>query len=483
MKKWITLLAILLALEAVSIALYLGKTGEFGFPLDDAWTHQVYARNLGLHGEMAFSPGVPSTGSTSFLWALILALGYFLKAPFFLWTYLWGGIFAVATAMLAAVLSHTYFGSFKNSTIVAVLCILEWHLAWAAVSGMEIGLFTCLTLLFFLLLTQDRSPFLLGCITGIIVLARPEGMLLAAVYGYHILSTHRREIRRIFSNGGMFALAFLIVISPWVAFNIGVSNSPFPNTVAAKFMQYSYPWSLWKSLRYIWDVTSYFLNGPLMLLFPSAGFAIYRTIQIKKTFPFQPLGWSIALIGLYTVALPSIYDHGRYLMPLIPLIVVFGVQGLGPLLERLIQKSMLRSTVWALLFGMVSLLWVNGASDFSFRVNLFRKVHMQAAEWINDHTPRDTVIATHDIGILGYFAERQVVDLAGLITPEMVPLLRQPQKMADYLQAKNVRYVIVYTGYYRDVLALLNAHRVYSPNAKELRDMGSEPFEIHEVGP
>ncbi len=482
MKKMSTLLAALFALEAISIALYLGRTGQFGFPLDDAWIHQTYARNIGLHGVIAFSPGIPSAGNTSFLWALLLALGYFLKVPFFLWTYLWGGIFAVVTAFMTALLSQKYFGNVRNSIIAAIICVLEWHLAWAALSGMEIGLFTCLTLLFFLLLARDTSPFLMGGLAGIIVLVRPEGIILAMVYGLSLLFNRPREIKYILSNGGAFAFTFLIVISPWIIFNITYSHRPFPNTIAAKFMQYGYPWSLGKSLKYIWDVFLYFLlNGPLLLLLPSAGFSIYNAIRTKSTFSSQPLLWSFALIALYAFALPAFYDHGRYLMPLIPLIIIFGVNGLSQLLETLTHSSLIRSTVWMLLFGMVVILWINGSSDFSFRVRLFNAVHMQAARWINDHAPKDAVIATHDIGIIGYFTERPIVDLAGLITPEIIPLMRQPQKMAEYLQAKHVRYMIVYTAYYRDVLTLLNTDRVFSPYAEELRAMGIEPFEIHEI--
>jgi hypothetical protein len=43
--------------------------------------------------------------------------------------------------------------------------------------------------------------------------------------------------------------------------------------------------------------------------------------------------------------------------------------------------------------------------------------------WFATHTRADQVIAAPDIGALGYLSQRRVVDLAGLVTPAMVPIL------------------------------------------------------------
>ena len=44
-------------------------------------------------------------------------------------------------------------------------------------------------------------------------------------------------------------------------------------------------------------------------------------------------------------------------------------------------------------------------------------------QWFDRNTPANAVIATPDIGAIGYFSRRSVVDLTGLVTPAMVPLL------------------------------------------------------------
>src|ERR1043165_7461160 len=66
---------------------------QIGFPLDDAWIHQTYARNLAEHGEWAFRLGERSAGSTAPLWTLLLALGFVLKLAPYIWTYFLGWVF------------------------------------------------------------------------------------------------------------------------------------------------------------------------------------------------------------------------------------------------------------------------------------------------------------------------------------------------------------------------------------------------------
>ncbi len=481
MKKWKILLASLIALETANAALYLITSRQLGFPLDDAWIHETYARNLGLHGIMAFSPGVPSTGSTSAGWTGLLAAGYVLHVPFFFWAYLWGCIFAIATAWTAAHLSFRYFGNFRNAVIVAVLCILEWHLAWSAVSGMEISLFIFLSLLFLLLIHRNSPPYLMGLIAGLAFLVRPEMSLLIALYGIKILLENRKNLTKLFSTAAIFSVVVLVIISPWMIFNFKYSGRPFPSTISSKFMQYGYPISIWNSLRYLWNVFLYFLNGPMMLLIPGIGFMIYITLRQRKTALYFPIAWAFILILVYSVALPAIYHHGRYLMPLIPVLAIFGIEGLTLLFEKYQLHRRLQNIVWIAIAGMVLALWINGASTFALQVKLLNENHGDVAYWLDNNIPKDAVIATHDIGIIGYFTQRRVIDLAGLVTPEVIPIMNDQAKLADFVRQQQVSYVIVFTGYYRDFLKDLNAQRVYSPNPNDIKALGLEPFEVFRV--
>src|SRR5579862_554032 len=96
--------AIIALIALLGVAIYViaaKRASDFGFPLDDAWIHQTYGRNLATLGRWTYAPPyAPSAGSTSPLYTVLLAIGYALHIPFFAWTY---GLGALALIFLGIV--------------------------------------------------------------------------------------------------------------------------------------------------------------------------------------------------------------------------------------------------------------------------------------------------------------------------------------------------------------------------------------------
>jgi hypothetical protein len=135
----------------ISVGAYLFVSQRFygpGFPLDDAWIYQTYARNLAWRSEWAFLPGVPSGGSTGPLWSILLAPGYWLGlAPFF-WTWLLGCLTLAAVGVMGMWFFASSAPALKTNAVwVGLALVLEWHLIWAAGSGMETLAFSAMVLL------------------------------------------------------------------------------------------------------------------------------------------------------------------------------------------------------------------------------------------------------------------------------------------------------------------------------------------------
>ncbi len=138
LRKFFPPLLLLASLALSGYLLAARLTFRLGFPLDDAWIHQTYARNLALRGEWAFVPGKISAGSTAPLWTLLLAPAHRLGVSPGGWAFALGvvllsalalaGVWGIGLLLPQVPVRWRWAGGF--------LLALEWHMVWAAASGM-----------------------------------------------------------------------------------------------------------------------------------------------------------------------------------------------------------------------------------------------------------------------------------------------------------------------------------------------------------
>jgi hypothetical protein len=70
------------------------------------------------------------------------------------------------------------------------------------------------------------------------------------------------------------------------------------------------------------------------------------------------------------------------------------------------------------------------------------------AKWVNENIPADARLAVHDIGALGYYVDNPLIDMAGLISPEVVPFIRDEERLAAHLDANAVDFLIAFPSLY-----------------------------------
>lgn len=497
-KRW--LLPGLLALSsALTAALYLGRTaasGRLGFPLDDGWIHQTYARNLAQAGQMAYAPGQPSAGSTSPLWTLLLSVGYLLRLDYRLWTYLLGAVFLALTAWMAYRLARRLFPDQPwAAPLAGLLCALEWHLAWAAFSGMETILYTCLLLwlmdLQLALCCQQSAiryaPFVMaGVVAGLLTLTRPEGLLLAGLGGLALLWRAWRAARwRGVLAVVAYGLAFAVVVSPWLAFNLRVSGQPLPNTFYAKQAEYHVYLTLpiWSRLARVLLPT---LAGAQFLLIPGFLYAAVFLLLAPHA-SLLPLLWWLLTVLVYALRLPVSYQHGRYLIPTIPVLVLYGVGGALRLLKPASAQMWLRVASRSLLLATLVLLlafWLRGAGVYADDTGFIEGEMAAVARWLNANTAPDALIAVHDIGAVGYLTQRRLLDLAGLITPQVVPFIADEARLLAFMAERGAGYVVFFPDWsdaYRRMARDPRLRPVYVTGYEWTRRQGLENMVVFET--
>jgi hypothetical protein len=88
------------------------------------------------------------------------------------------------------------------------------------------------------------------------------------------------------------------------------------------------------------------------------------------------------------------------------------------------------------------------------------------------------VIATQDIGVLAYFSDRRLIDMAGLTEPAIVPIMHQPEQMAAYIREQGGDYVVVFPSYYQQLIEGQNLQLVFVSDKYDFQELGSDPLAV-----
>lgn len=466
----------------VAGAVYLIRSNllaESGFPLDDAWIHQTYARNLAAFGEWSFMPGFSSGGSTSPLWTMLLSIGYLIKLPM-VWTFFLGLLFLFLSAILAAQLFSPDNQKFctKKSIFIGLFIALEWHLLWAALSGMETIFYIFVILAFFRILKQPDLMWMGGILAGIAVWIRPDGILLLGPWLWVILFSSQGKCIKILS-AVVGLLGCGVLLAGYLAFNHLISGNWLPNTFYAKQMEYAVLLEL-PLYKRVFDLFVLPWIGPAIILLPGLLAIIEKIFRNREYFFSAALLWAVGYIGVYAIQLPVTYQHGRYIIPIMPVLFLLSFEGFCEIVKKLKPRVMflrVLSITWKGSLGLVlvGFVWL-GSISYAKDVAIINTEMVNVAHWIAANTAPEAIIAAHDIGALGFYGNRQIIDLAGLISPEVVPFIRNEYELAEYMSLKHVDYLVTFPGWY-PILAE-RATPVYDSNGKFAIEAGGENMQV-----
>jgi hypothetical protein len=488
-------------LAAISLGSYLlasHRLLRIGFPLDDAWIHQAYARNLVEYGQWAFQPGQPSAGSTAPLWSGLLAVGYALGIDFYFWTFLLGWGLLAALAFAGRWVFRLLLPEKPNwAWFAGAILALEWHLAWAAGSGMETPLAALLALVVAgCLLALAARPGLAGlpgtgeqvraalpwlgtgALVGLGVWVRPDSLTLLGPAGLAVLVVGKNWRCRLIALGG-FALGFILVFAPYLLFNHSLSGSFWPNTFYAKQAEYAALRQL-PLLRRLLEQALAPLVGAGALLLPGVLMLAWRSLRSRSWMALILLAWIAAFMGLYALRLPVTYQHGRYLIPVMPLLFLLGLAGLAAWVD-FSARSLLRrvlSRVW--IFSLLAVLfsfWIVGARTYARDVALIETEMVETTQWIIENTPPQALVAAHDIGALGYFGQRQILDLAGLVSPEVIPFIRDEAQLAAFLDERGADYLVAFPILYPQLVE--RSQLLFQAGGWVAKELGAESMAVY----
>ncbi len=403
---------------------------------DDTFIFLRYALNLARGAGLSFNPGEPVYGFTSILWVLILAVPAALGIP---------GLFAAkaiafaagsAAVIAFAVLARRRLAFALAGPATLAFAANAWLIRWSA-AAMETALAVALLVAGLARhateVEDDRKRPLAAVLFALAVLVRPEsGLLLAFALGCELLAGGARARRRAVAGGILAAL----VLVPWFAYALRTFGTIVPETAEAKGRLALAGLDLDPLRDVARAVATTSGIEALLVVAGLVALAISGRRQVDRTAVAARRGADrlalrrhgpalLWLAGLPLLYLATGFDVlSRYALPLIPVVVLYGFMALGVLLRG--ERTLARAA--SLLAALVV---IQNAAVLARVVYPHTHTFSSGVEdclgglgrWCRENTPPGTAIAIADIGAFGYYSERRVIDLAGLVTPELLPLV------------------------------------------------------------
>ena len=475
--------------------------GRPAFPLDDAWIHLQFATRMAEGDGLSYTADRWVTGSTAPLWSALLSIGGLLPGG-----QMPGGLMLVWSKLLAALaLAGAVLGAYRLSSelapgrshqvagTAAILVATTPWLLWSAAAGMEITTFTCLALWGMVwhvreLRAIEPVPPRGAALLAASALARPEGgLLLALALGERWLRCRQpgqggglsgsfapARVRAATWSAAMSTLVALVVTASTLAFYRVAGGSFLPTTFWAKA---GGPLDPWPDSRFLRLVLEFFARSqPAVTLLAGAGILVLvARLRGPLDRGLLPAAWLVAQPLAYSLMTrpgtpPPMGNFGRYFFPLLPVMTILGLLALTPFARRL-----RRLRLWVPLLGLVLAAQLPGllAMPFSYTRNVsdVEASDVAAAQWLAPRLDPSARIAVQDVGALAFFLPNEIVDLAGLTSPEIRAVLfgsgatgssgptgateAEPvgaenwqQRLYDHLRSESVDYLVVFEGRY-----------------------------------
>jgi len=485
MEKALVLGIILLA-NAATGYLFMADTSSgdasarYALPLDDAWIHLVYARNLARYGRFSYNGNQPEAGATSPLWAMVLAPAFAFGWDCILYAKLAGILFAAATAYVVYELLSAYAPPWWALFGAAAVSV-EPNLSFYKVSGMDTTLFLFLLILSWYFFLRRRFGFC-GAATGIAVLARPEGLITLGFFALAIVFTER-NIKAL----ARFILPALLIPTPWFLYCLSLTGNIFPTPFYIKTL----PLALRANpfVKALWFILTSpdTLRGALLIVYALGVVRAVRRerpVALMLAFPLTYLA-AICLKARFVTEFFFGYTT-RYLLPVNIFLLVGAVYGLAWFpgrRTRLIAPAIAVALFSALIFANIGL-----AQTYSLNCKNFSDYVVTMGFWIKQHIPEGSKIGVDSAGAIQFIANEdnafEIYDLDGLNSIALVKACGYHIDDAcrmQFIREENISYVVATEGYYPGIESREELELVYA--AETVRDSvaGGHPLNLYRI--
>ena len=400
--------------------------------LEDAFITYRYARNLAMGLGFVYNAGERVLGTTTPLQTILLAaVGVVLgpeRVPATAAVVM--PVFGLA-ALGLAYLALTGLGVARvGAAAGCLLFALHPLVVRTSLGGMETPLVLLLMGLALFLASRRRGVGV-AAVAGLLALCRADGLIWGAmIVGATLISGCRRPARQ--------ALALGAIVVPWIVFAWVYFGSPLPNSMLAKGVVRPGREGLLLDPLHVRRLAAWYLSGTGLRwdqpVFPVwialVGFGAYAAVRNRRRELWVVAAFPAVYVVLMYLGRAPMYQW--YLLPMLFCCLLLGGMGAGQVASWLGRGRVdwrLRAAAGAATVGLLAVGMVAMAGDLPAQVRHARRfqrnevgLRKTVGLWLRDHTPRGASVAMEAIGYQGYYSERRIIDMAGLVTPRVVEL-------------------------------------------------------------
>jgi len=410
--------------------------------LDDSYIALQYGYNISTGRGWVYNPGERINGCTSPVNTLFAAAAVALSREHPEWVmHFFGDAFLATVCILIAVI----FWEHKKylAALIGPLFIICDNLMHG-VYGMEPLLFLMMGLVCLQLYLKKNSW--LGVGLGLLTLSRPDGLVLAGVI---LLAKMIREKRIPLRD---IALACAVVI-PWLLFALGYFHSILPSTLSAKIAQKES--GLWRTKLFALALVPfwkerYHAAAPELLLLGFLMIGIYESIRRFHAGLILVL-WAALHTLAYTMMKVEVYYW--YFAPVMlttDIIIALGADTVWAKvrdwhrMKSRAGSAALNAASLAVVLALLFPHWLLLRHSVNLGIPPREKSYTVVGKWLKANTGPDKSVLATEIGAIGYFSERKIIDPCGLVVPkDIIEELRQ-SKFKKLLDRYPPDYVLIH---------------------------------------